>query len=103
MWLWNETYGLLKSLHPFMAGSTFALNLVAALLFLRFYRRTRDRLFLFFAAAFAIMGVNRLIFTAAVPADNAQEPLQYVARLVAFLLIIYAIIDKNRRLAHPRS
>lgn len=68
---------------------------VAALLFLRFWRSSRDRLFLFFAAAFAIEAINRMIF-AAYGQDSSEYQLGYVlARLGSFLLILAAIVDKN--------
>jgi hypothetical protein len=64
--------------------------------FLRFWRDTRDRLFLLFALAFVLLAVQRLalIFT---PAGSAGSTWLYLLRLFAFLLIVYAIIDKNRR------
>jgi hypothetical protein len=68
---------------------------VAALLFLRFWRSSRDRLFLFFAAAFAIEAINRMTF-AAYGHDSTEYQFGYVlARLGFFLLILAAIIDKN--------
>ena len=90
--------GLWPTLHVMMGGMIVALFFVAALLFLRFYRKTRDRLFAFFAAAFAIMAANRLglIFTN----DNEVQTSFYIVRLLAFALILYAIIDKNRLAGH---
>jgi hypothetical protein len=80
---------------------------VAALFFLRFWKKTRDRFFLFFAASFLIQGVERILIGLARYSDYIatlsaeEEPLFYLMRLLAFLLIIYAIIDKNR-LAQPK-
>lgn len=70
---------------------------VAALLFLKFWTSSHDRLFLFFAAAFAIEGVNRLVFAWIGPGSNDYQIGYVLARLVAFLLIIAAILDKNTR------
>jgi hypothetical protein len=64
--------------------------------FLRFWRETRDRLFAFFAAAFWILGFNWLGLALTNPAEEARTYF-YVLRLVAFLLIIGAVLDKNRR------
>jgi len=86
---------LLDNLHYFSMGATCVLLLVAALYFLRFYRKSGDRLFVFFSAAFAILGVNRFFFLIIDAPDEARTVL-YVVRLLAFLLILYAIIDKNR-------
>ena len=69
--------------------------LVAALHFLKFWKRTDDRLFLLFASAFCLLAVQRgaLSLLAARPELHIYL---YVMRLLAFLVIIYAIIDKNR-------
>jgi hypothetical protein len=68
---------------------------VVGLFFLRFWRETRDRLFLIFSVAFLILGIQRiaLIFT-----RNMVESTTglYLIRLFAFLLILVAIVDKNR-------
>ena len=66
---------------------------VAALFFLRFWSATRDRLFGFFAAAFFLLAAQRIILPYA--PEAWISPL-YVVRLLAFVLIIVAIIDKNR-------
>lgn len=80
-----------------MAGAIIAGYAVAALLFLRFWRDTRDRLFATFAGAFALLSVQRALLLA-VPGSPAGEELTmfYLLRLAAFLLILYAILDKNR-------
>jgi peptidoglycan/LPS O-acetylase OafA/YrhL len=85
-----------QNLHNFSMGVTCALLLVAALIFLRFYRKSGDRLFLFFSAAFAILGVNRMFFVL-VDAPDESRTVLYAVRLLAFALILFAIIDKNRR------
>lgn len=68
---------------------------VAALFFLRFWRQTRDSFFLFFAAAFAIDALARFVLGFAELSEETQ-PLVYGARLITFVLIIIAIIRKNR-------
>lgn len=83
-------------LDQFLAGAAFMSLLVIAMFFLRFWRKTRDRLFLFFAGAFLIMMIERLV-RAALPVDNDTAPYVYTIRLAAFVLIIVAIADKNRR------
>ena len=70
--------------------------LVASLYFVRFWRASSDRLFAFFALAFAIMGIN-WVALAFVPAQHEARPALYVVRLVAFGLILVAIVDKNRK------
>ena len=66
---------------------------VAALFFLRFWRDSRDRLFAFFAFGFALLAVQRALLPVVQPVE-----ILYGVRLVAFLLMALAIIEKNR---HP--
>jgi len=83
-------------MHDFLSGVVSTGFLVAAAFFLQFWRRTKERLFLFFSAAFLLLTAERMVrfFLAA---DNELVPYVYCLRLVAFLLIIAAIIDKNKR------
>ncbi len=78
-----------------LLGAIAMASLVAALLFLRFWRSSRDRFFLFLAASFAIEGVNRAAFALAHERVE-NEPVYYLVRLCAYALIIVAIVDKNR-------
>lgn len=79
-----------------MSGILVAGDAVIGLFFLRFWVVSRDRLFALFAAAFWILGIQRLLLalTRTVFEDQA---LFYSLRLLAFVIIIVAIIDKNRR------
>jgi hypothetical protein len=75
---------------------------VAGLFFLRFWRETRDRLFLIFTGAFWLLGLQRLAL--AFSRDMVEEPTGlYLIRLFAFLLILGAIVDKNRSTPQPRG
>ena len=67
---------------------------VAGLFFLRFWRETRDRLFGFFALAFFILAASRLWFAVFEPRDVHGDYLYWV-RLLAFGMILLAILDKN--------
>ncbi len=69
--------------------------LTIAVFFLRFWRRTRDRFFLFFAVAFGLEAVNRAVLGFYL-SSSENEPFFYLIRLISFLLILVAIIDKNR-------
>jgi hypothetical protein len=79
----------------FAEGMLAAGNLVAALFFLRFWRESRDRLFAFFAASFTLLAVQRLSIALVQGADDHTAWL-YAIRLMAYLLILFAIYDKNR-------
>ena len=69
--------------------------LVAALFFLRFWRGTRDRLFVIFAVAFVLMCATRIL-SAALGPTHVHSGYIYTIRFVAYLLIVAAIVDKNR-------
>lgn len=80
----------------FLLGVIATCSLAAAVYFLRFWRDSRDPLFLSFAVAFFIEGMNRsarLFFTH----PNEASPWVFVVRAFAFLLIVAGIINKNRR------
>jgi len=73
-------------------------SLVAAVFFLRFWRATRERLFIFFALAFLGLGATWVgLAIINHPADEAQQEYAYILRLLAFVILIIGIIDKNRR------
>jgi hypothetical protein len=80
---------------PFVLGATACGFFVSALFFLRFYRDTRDSLFVYFAVAFAIEAVNRGLYAAS-PTLNEGVPTLYVVRAVAYSLILIGIYRKNR-------
>jgi len=86
----------------FLLGVIVTGSLTAAGFFWRFYRQTRDKLFLAFAAAFAIEGVNRTAFLL-VDKPNEGSPIIYMVRLVAFLLILGAIVAKNHDASPPKK
>ena len=85
----------------FLLGVIVTASLTAAGFFWRFYRQTRDSLFFAFAAAFAIEGINRMAFLL-VDKPSEGSPIIYMVRLVAFLLLLGAIVAKNRRVP-PRK
>ncbi len=80
----------------FLSGALCMASLTIALFFVSFWRRTRDRFFLAFSGAFFLLMVERLILFAIGP-SHEFAPYVYIVRLVAFVLIIAAIVDKNRR------
>ena len=84
------------ALKTLVSGAMVMGYLVAGLFFLRFWRDTRDRLFAIFAGAFWLLAVQRAVLTVAVHQGEEGSVGIYGLRLVAFLLILYAIIDKNR-------
>jgi uncharacterized membrane protein HdeD (DUF308 family) len=84
----------------FIAGASTLASAVIALFFLRYWRDTRDRLFAMFSLAFAVFAVNRILLTILDETDEARTWV-YLLRLVAFVLILAAIADKNRQARAP--
>lgn len=84
-----------QTLTVLIAGALAAGYAVASLFFLRFYRDTRDRLFVMFSLAFLLLAVQRVVLVL-VNDDPTFVTWVYGLRLIAFLIILTAIIDKNR-------
>jgi hypothetical protein len=82
--------------NAFLSGAIMAAATVAALFFVQYWKRSHDRLFAILALAFALFSVERIAL-ALVALDEERRHWIFVFRLVAFLLIIIAILDKNRR------
>ena len=75
---------------------------VCALFFMRFWRQTADRLFLVFSMAFWLFALQRLALVLTEPVEETRTGL-YLVRLLGFLLILGAIIDKNRSAGGPHQ
>jgi hypothetical protein len=80
--------------NKFLFGAVVMACFVAGLFFLKFWRKTRDRLFVIFAIAFWILGANWLAL--AFTQRNEVQTALFVVRFLAFVLILAGIIDKNR-------
>jgi hypothetical protein len=90
-------------MHTFLWGALVMGCAVVGLFFLRFWRTTSDRLFLFFSLAFAMLAGSWGWLATAGPEIETRH-FAYMLRLAAFVLIIVAIVDKNRRArATPRA
>ena len=82
----------------FMWGVLAMASLIAALFFLRFWRASRERLFGFFGLAFTGLAANWIgLAIINHPTDEAKQEYAYIVRLVAFVILLIGIIDKNRR------
>ena len=78
----------------FLSGAVALGYVVAAGFFARFWRRTSDRLFLAFAAAFVLLALNQTLAQWVGAADE-RVAYTYLLRVLAFVLILAAIVDKN--------
>lgn len=80
----------------FLLGGIAVASAFSALIFLRFWRHTGDRFFLYFSLSLWIEAGHRVAL-AALPELTEDNPLSYLARLVAYGLILMAILHKNRK------
>ena len=86
---------MIESLSIACSGAVLFGYIVVGLFFCRFWRQTGARLFAAFALAFFILALERAMMLAYV-AEPIDLPLVYLTRLVAFLVIAWAIWDQNR-------
>ncbi|HEY9713233.1 MAG TPA: DUF5985 family protein [Chroococcales cyanobacterium] len=78
----------------FLRGATMMADLGIAVGFFRYWKRTDDRLFIFFSCAFGILAVSQIVVSVA--GDTGEfAPYAYFMRLIAFIVIVLGILDKN--------
>ena len=80
----------------FLWGALTMVSATIGLMFLKFWRRTGDRLFALFGTAFFVFALNWLVLAVVQPSDESRHYV-YLIRLFAFVLLLIGIIDKNRR------
>ncbi|HKG95218.1 MAG TPA: DUF5985 family protein [Gemmatimonadaceae bacterium] len=85
-----------------ISGALVAGYVVVALFFAKFWRRSGERLFAMFSGAFALLAVHRLVLALAARGGGATTWI-YALRLLAFLVILAAIVDKNRDASETRA
>ena len=78
----------------FLSGAITMGFVLAAVFFLRFWRRTRDRFFFAFAVAFVLLALNQALAQWLGAADE-RVMYTYLLRVLGFVIILFAIIDKN--------
>lgn len=81
-------------LEGFLLGTIASCSLLASLFFFKYWRRTRDSLFLAFGTAFLIEGLNRTAILG-IKTPSHGSTVIYSVRLCASLLILAAIVRKN--------
>ena len=82
--------------NDFLWGALAATCAMAGLFFLRFWKLTKDGFFLFFACAFWVLALQWVGQAVLDVADESRHYL-FVIRLLAFALILFAIVHKNRQ------
>lgn len=83
------------TLQAFIGGAIFLGMALMAAIFFRFYKKTSDTLFIYFTAAFSLLAAERIILVWTNTLDEVQAG-AYCMRLMAFGLIIFAVVQKNR-------
>jgi hypothetical protein len=78
-----------------LLGAVIMGDFLAALFFVRFWKMTGDRFFLFFSASFLAIGVSRLVVDEGIP-PFGLETMGYSMRILSYLFIIAGILYKNR-------
>jgi len=86
----------LETINLVLVGALTISSWVVGLFFLRFFRTSRDRLFVFFALAFLLLGCNWLGLAIVDWSEETRHWI-FVLRLLAFVLVLVGAIDKNRR------
>ncbi|WP_420473778.1 DUF5985 family protein [Noviherbaspirillum sp. ST9] len=81
-------------LNATLVGAIAMASSTVSLFFFGFWKSTKDRFFLYFAISFALEAANRLILGLSLM-QNEDAPIYYVIRLIAYGLILYAIVEKN--------
>jgi hypothetical protein len=82
------------TLYDFLSGAVVLGFLVCGLFFLRFWHRTKDGLFIAFAIAFGLFGLGQAMLSLGNIPTEEQSSI-YLLRLLAFAVIIFAIVRKN--------
>jgi hypothetical protein len=82
-------------INRFLNGAIFMGDVAIALLFLRCWSRTGDRLFAWFAVSFGLLAIERVFMFIMLGGDG--QPAVFITRLFAFGFIIFAVVDRNRR------
>jgi uncharacterized membrane protein YeiB len=80
-----------------LSGAILLGYLAAGVFFWRFWKDTKERLFAAFAVAFWLLAFERVLLLLGLSAQPHPSPVVYLTRLVAFLVIIAAIVEKNQK------
>lgn len=83
-------------LKAFIYGAVMMGSFIAGIFFLKFWKLTKDRFFAMFASAFWLFSIERWTLVFFEPIDETRTWI-FIIRLFAFLLILIAVIDKNRK------
>jgi hypothetical protein len=91
-----------ENLATFLDGGRVVFCVMIALSFAKLGRRTGERLYHAFSIAFVLLAISSTMIGLGVALGD-YSVLVFVPRLLAFVLIIAAIVDKNRRGSTSRA
>lgn len=87
----------------FFAGIAMATFAASGLFFLKFWRASRDRFFLLFSFACLLFSIERILLFLMLPQTDRSFPGTaeaqfwiYLVRAAAFILILIAVVERNR-------
>lgn len=87
----------------FLSGVAMAVFGASGIFFLKLWKASHDRFFMFFAVACWLLSIERVVSLFVHGSFNALDAHQtdssswvYVIRLFAFTMILIAIVEKNR-------
>ncbi|WP_373998275.1 DUF5985 family protein [Bdellovibrio bacteriovorus] len=84
-----------QEFNQFLYGAVMMASIAAGIFFLKFWRKTADRFFLLFSLAFFLLAIERFIFVF-IQSENEVHTYVFVFRLLAFMMITGAVVEKNR-------
>jgi hypothetical protein len=91
----------MAAINAFISGAAALALAASAVCFMRFWRRSHIRLFGLFSIAFFLLASERVVLVLVNPGDEFAAYL-YLIRLAAFVVIIAAIVDQNRKGNHGK-
>ncbi len=81
--------------NAYLAGAFMMASIVAGLLFQHFWQQTGDKFFRSFSIAFWLLAIERVAYLL-LNAKYEDRSFIYLIRFVAYIVIILAILNKNR-------
>jgi len=82
-------------MNQFLWGASAMATLTVGLIFFRSWRHTGDRFFALFGLAFWILALHWVALAVLDAVDETRHYF-YLVRLLAFVVVLVAIVEKNR-------
>jgi hypothetical protein len=89
-------------MYEIISGAIMMGSWIIASYFYIFWRQTSERLLALFSISFVLLGIERLIL-GFYHGRQEDHPAVYFVRLLAYVLIIVGVFDKNVRPSRPSS